>query len=68
MALVTFIEICVSLVATIVLVTLKLADIESVASYSWAWVLSPTWILPIQFIIETMVRRFIRSARNDWYA
>lgn len=31
-------------IALVVLVTLKLAEVEPVASWSWLWVVSPLWM------------------------
>ena len=47
----------VALVLTLIFVTLKLAQIGVVASWSWWWVLSPLWIVAL-IVVATVVGVF----------
>lgn len=42
----------------LIFITLKLAEIGAVATWSWLWVLSPFWI-PIAFVLTCFIVIFL---------
>lgn len=52
------------LVLTLIFVTLKLAEIGVVASWSWWWVLSPLWIV-VLIVVATVVGAFFFYALKE---